>query len=263
MSEWILRLAPLALVFLGSCAPAPLELEGRLVDLTHPFGEQTIYWPTSPRFELEVLARGMTPAGYFYAANRFCTAEHGGTHIDAPIHFYEGRNAVDEIALEQLVGPGVVVDVREACAQDRDYQVQVEDFERWEAKHGRLPHGAIVLLHTGFGARWPDAERYLGTAERGPEAVARLHFPGLHPEAARWLLAERTIRAVGIDTASIDHGPSREFRTHVTLFERNVPAFENVAHLDELPPIGFTVIALPMKIAGGTGGPLRIVAIVP
>ncbi|MDX1388180.1 MAG: cyclase family protein [Acidobacteriota bacterium] len=237
--------------------------QGRYVDLTHAFDEDAIYWPTSPGFEFETLSEGVTERGFYYAAHKFSTAEHGGTHIDAPIHFYEGRNTVDQIVPEQLIGPGIVVDVTKACRDNRDYLVSVADFESWEARNGPVPHGAIVLLRTGFARFWPDREKYMGTAARGPGAVSDLHFPGLHPDAARWLTTERSIRAIGLDTPSIDHGPSVDFESHVALFERNVPAFENVANLDELPASEFTVIALPMKIRGGSGGPLRIVAIVP
>jgi len=231
-----------------------------IVDLTHAFDAETIYWPTAGGFELEQLAHGVTERGFFYAANRFCTAEHGGTHLDAPIHFFEGRHAADEIPLRQLIGRGALVDVREACARDPDYRVRVEDIEAWEAVHGRLPEDAIVLLRTGWEERWGDRAAYLGTALTGPEAVGELHFPGLHPDAAGWLVRERGVKAVGLDTPSIDHGPSELFESHVTLFEANVPAFENVAGLAELPATGFVVAALPMKIRGGTGGPLRIVA---
>jgi kynurenine formamidase len=121
----------------------------------------------------------------------------------------------------------------------------------------------IVLLHTGWSRHWPDREAYLGTSARGPEAVARLHFPGLAPDAARWLVEHRAPKAVGIDTASIDFGQSTHFQAHVTLCEQNVPAFENVAHLDQLPAERAFVVALPMKITGGSGAPLRIVAFLP
>ena len=235
---------------------------GEVVDLSHAYDEQTVYWPTAEGFKLDKVAEGMTPQGYYYAANNFSTAEHGGTHLDAPVHFAAGRHTVDEIPLEQLMGSGVVVDVADKCAADRDYQVTAEDFQRWEAAHGQLPAGSIVLLRTGFGRFWPDRERYLGTAERGAAAVARLHFPGLAPGAARWLVSSRSIKAVGLDTPSIDYGQSKLFESHRVLFERNVPAFENLANLDRLPATGFSVVALPMKIKGGSGGPLRAAAIV-
>ncbi len=207
-------------------------------------------------------AKGFTEGGYYYEANSFSAAEHGGTHLDAPIHFAKGQWTVDAIPLEHLMGPAIVVDVTEQAAGNPDYQVSVADFERWESRHGTIPEGVIVLVRTGYGQFWPDRERYMGTAERGPDAVAKLHFPGLDPEAARWLVANRPIHALGLDTPSIDYGQSTLFETHQILYAANIPAFENVAHLDRLPPEGFTVIALPMKIKGGSGGPLRIVAVI-
>jgi kynurenine formamidase len=254
MTRW------LVLVLLAVSAPAMAD---RVIDLSHAYDADTIYWPTEAGFVLEKEHDGITPKGYYYAANRFSSPEHGGTHIDAPVHFAQGHRTVDAIPLEQLMGPGVVVDVEAACARDRDYEVRVEDVTAWEKEHGTIPPGAIVFLRTGFGRYWPDRVRYMGTAERGPDAVAKLHFPGLGADAARLLAVERKIGAVGIDTPSIDHGPSTTFTTHVTLFEQNVPALENVANLDQLPASGFRAIALPMKIGGGSGGPVRIVAILP
>ncbi len=239
------------------------ELVGRIIDLTHAFDSETIFWPTEEGFVLEKGAEGVGEQGYYYAAHRFRTAEHGGTHIDAPIHFHADRWTVDEIPLDRLVGPAVLVDVSVRCAKDPDHRVLVADFEAWEKQHGRIPAASIVLIRTGFGRFWPDRKAYLGTDERGASAVAKLHFPGLHPDAARWLIAERQIHAVGLDTASIDHGPSKQFETHRALFEANVPAFENLAGLDELPATGFSVVALPIKIRGGSGGPLRAIAILP
>jgi kynurenine formamidase len=238
-------------------------VSGRIVDLTHSFDEATIFWPTEPGFQLQRGPAGVTDRGYYYAANRFSTAEHGGTHIDAPIHFYQDHFTVDQIPLERLIGEGVVVDVTEACAASRDYQIGVDDLRAWEEKQGRVLADVIVLLRTGYGRYWPDRRQYLGTEAKGPDAVAELHFPGLHPDAATWLVEHRAVRAVGIDTASIDYGQSRQFGSHVKLCEHNVPALENVANLDQLPLTGVTIIALPMKIAGGSGGPTRIVAIVP
>jgi kynurenine formamidase len=240
---------------------AQLVADGSLVDLTHPFDEQTVYWPTESGFVLELGNNGMTEKGYYYAANRFRAAEHGGTHVDAPIHFHDQRHTVDQIELTRLVGEAVVVDVSGKCAMDPDYQIGVADLQDWEATHGRQLVDVIVLLRTGWSERWPDRQKYLGTDLRGPEAVAALHFPGLDPQAAKWLVENRAPKAVGIDTASIDHGQSTHFETHQTLCEHNVPGFENVANLDKLPAEGALVMALPMKIANGSGGPLRIVAL--
>jgi kynurenine formamidase len=250
----------------GACSASPSPsalLSGTLVDLSHPYDAHTIYWPTAEPFRLDKVADGITPGGYYYAANNFFSAEHGGTHIDAPVHFAQGHQAVDQIPLDRLIGPAIVVDVREAANRDADYQVTVDDFTRAERENGPIPRDAIVLIRTGFSTRWPDAEKYLGTSERGQAAVAKLHFPGLHPDAARWLVANRPIKAIGIDTASIDYGQSRTFGSHVMLLEGHVPALENVAQLDRLPETGFQVIALPMKIAGGSGGPVRVLAVLP
>lgn len=235
---------------------------GRWVDLTHAFGPSTIYWPTDTAgFQLEELAYGRTDGGWFYASYAFASAEHGGTHLDAPIHFAEGRLTADEIPLSGLMGPAAVVDVTDRV--DPDYRVTVADLEGWEAEHGTLPDGGIVLLRTGWGERWDDRAAYLGTDLEGPEAVAELHFPGLAPEAAEWLVASRGVVAVGIDTPSVDYGQSADFAAHVALYAENVAGFENVANLGLLPEAGAYVVALPMKIEGGSGGPLRIVAFVP
>lgn len=253
----------LTLAALLACASAPPAPE-RVVDLTHPFDAETIYWPTEVEgFALERGPSGVSDAGYYYEAHRFRAAEHGGTHIDAPIHFSEGAWTLDQIPLEQLIGPAVVIDVTRACADDRDYRVDVSDLQGWEARNGEIPAGTIVLLRTGFARFWPDRARYLGNAARGAEAAGALHFPGLHPQAAGWLVNEREVRAVGIDTASIDRGPSREFWSHRILFAANVPVFENLANLDALPERGFRIFALPMLIRDGSGGPLRIIALLP
>jgi kynurenine formamidase len=256
-------LAPaIALLACASAPRAPLP-PGRVVDLTHPFDATTIYWPTEEGFVHERGFAGRTAQGHWYEAHRFHAAEHGGTHLDAPVHFAEGRRSVDAIPADQLLGPAVVVDASAACARDRDHRIGVDELEAFEVEHGRIPEAAIVLLRTGFGRFWPDRAAYLGTDERGPGAVAKLRFPGLSPEAARWLADERRIAAVGIDTASLDFGRSTGFETHQVLAEREIPGLENVAHLDELPATGAFVVALPMKIRGGSGAPLRIVAIVP
>jgi kynurenine formamidase len=236
---------------------------GEVVDLSHTYDAQAIFWPTAEPFRHEKVADGMTPAGYYYASNNFFTSEHGGTHIDAPVHFAQGRQAVDQIPLQNLIGPAVVIDVTDASRANADYQVTVSDFERWEKEHGTISPDSIVLLRTGFSRSWPDAAKYLGTAERGEKAVANLHFPGLHPEAAKWIVANRPIKAIGIDTASIDYGQSTLYESHRVLYDRNIPAFENLTNLDRLPSRGALIIALPMKIRNGSGAPLRAIAILP
>jgi kynurenine formamidase len=258
-------IATAALLAASACAaPQPAAIPtGQLIDLSHTYDAQTIYWPTAEGFRLRKDAEGVTPAGYYYAANSLFTSEHGGTHIDAPIHFAQGRQTVDAIPLERLIGPAIVIDVTQQSDRNADYQVTTEDFARFEREHGEIPAQTIVLLRTGFSRRWPDAVRYLGTAVRGEEGVKQLHFPGLHPDAARWIVANRRIGAIGIDTASIDYGQSTLFESHRTLYERDVPAFENLTALERLPATGAFVIALPMKIGGGSGAPLRAIAVLP
>jgi len=250
----------LLLAIISGCAKWNIFTEGNWIDLSHDYSEETIFWPTSPSFHKETLFEGQTDKGYYYSAYSFCTAEHGGTHIDAPVHFYEGRNSVDLIPVEQIIGQAVVIDVSEKALTDPDYQITEEDFISWEKKFGGIPEGSIVLLNTGYTRYWPDRKKYLGTDKLGQEAVKELHFPGLDPAGAKWLVENRNINAIGLDTASIDYGQSTHFQSHVTLFEANIPAFENVANLDKLPTKGAIVFALPMKIKGGSGGPLRIIA---
>jgi kynurenine formamidase len=247
----------------GANAAAAIDLSAyRLVDLTHPFDEHTLYWPTSPStFQLERLAYGPTPSGFFYAANALCTPEHGGTHLDAPIHFAEGRHTADQVPLEQLVAPAVVIDVTAKCATDRDYRLSRQDVLDFEKNHGVIGAGTIVLLRTGWSRFWPDRKAYLG--DDTPGDASKLSFPSYGEEAARLLVAERRVAALGADVASIDYGRSRDFPVHRASAEANVPGFENLAGLDRLPASGATVMALPMKIAGGSGGPLRAVALVP
>ena len=255
---------PLAVVLLALAGPAhgaDIDVD-KVVDLTHTFDAQTIYWPTDhDGFAHEVLSEGRTPGGWFYAAGRFSTAEHGGTHLDAPIHFAEGRRSADEIPLSSLIGPLVVVDVTTAAERDADYRLTVADLEAWEARHGRIPDGAVVVLRSGWSKRWPDRARVLGTARPGD--TENLHFPGFSEEAARFLIDRRSIAAVGVDTPSLDHGPSKDFVVHQVVNGADRPGFENLANLEAVPEAGATIIALPMKVGGGSGAPLRAIALLP
>ena len=251
----------LSLILLPVFAHSQIFPDGEIVDLTHSFSQESIYWVTAEEFNLEEVAKGKTDKGYFYSANNFSAAEHGGTHIDAPVHFAENAKSVDEIPLLNLMGKAVKIDVSRNAFNNPDYLITIQDLQNWESENGEIPSASIVLLETGFGKFYPDKKKYLGTAERGAEAVQKLHFPGLSPEAAKWLSGKRNIIAVGIDTASIDFGQSQDFATHVALMTQNIPAFENVANLEKLPATGFNIIALPMKIKGGSGSPLRIIAI--
>ena len=235
--------------------------EKKLVDMTYPFEEGTLHWPTAQPFKLEKVNEGMTPQGFWYASYNYSASEHVGTHLDAPFHFAQGRWTTDQIPLEKTIGPGVVIDMRRKSEANPDYQLQVVDILTWERRHGKIPSGAIVLMHTSWGKFWGDRKRYFGTDQPGD--ITNLRFPGFSKEAAEFLVKERKIDAVGIDTPSIDHGPSRDFIVHQILGGANIPIFENVASLDRLPPKGATIFAIPMKIKGGTGAPLRIFALLP
>jgi kynurenine formamidase len=266
--------AALFLLVFPACAPpqpdarapgaAGVDLgSARLVDLTHPYDETTIFWPTGPsRFELKELARGTTEGGYFYSAYSFCMPEHGGTHLDAPIHFSETGRTAAEIPLRQLMAPAVVIDIAEQAAADPDARLGLETVREWEGRNGPVPEGVIVLLRTGWSRRWAEGPRaYLG--DDTPGDASNLHFPGYGEEAARYLVEERNVGALAIDTASIDHGPSTDFPVHRVAAARNVVGLENVAAVGEIPEKDFWIVALPMKIGKGSGGPVRIVAVVP
>ena len=232
-------------------------------DLSYDLSAETVYWPTAEPFSLDTVAYGETPGGFFYSAFSFRAAEHGGTHLDAPIHFSAGKHTVDQIPVNDLVGPAVILDVSANVGGDKDYLVSVADIQDWEMDHGLIPDHAMVLLRTGHGSNWPDPASYLGTEIRGPEAVPLLHFPGLDPVAAQWLVDNRSIRAIGLDTPSIDYGQSQTFDAHQILAGQNILIFENVARLDDVPATGAWLIAAPMKIRGGSGGPVRLLAFVP
>ncbi|HET9745108.1 MAG TPA: cyclase family protein [Chitinophagaceae bacterium] len=237
--------------------------QGKWIDLSYDFSEETLYWPTASGFRFDTAFQGVTPAGFYYEAYNYSAAEHGGTHLDAPVHFARGKWSVDQIPLERLTGEAVVIDVSAKALKDADYQIGIADVEGWEKTNGKLADDIMILFRTGYGSFYPDAKKYLGTDERGPDAVANLHFPGIHPELADWLVKNRKIKAVGLDVASVDYGQSKDFKTHQVFYEQNISGFENVANLDKLPVKGTFIVALPMKIKGGSGGPLRIVGVVP
>jgi kynurenine formamidase len=236
--------------------------EGNWIDLSYSFSDSTLYWPNNPAgFKLDTQMNGVTPAGFYYSSNAYSAPEHGGTHLDAPIHFAQGKQTVDQIPLENVIGNAIVIDVSEKALKNRDYLIAVGDLENWEkVNEQNIPDSAIVLFRTGYGQYYPDRMKTFGTDQKGAEAVPLLHFPGIDPAAAEWLTTKRKIKAVGIDTPSIDFGQSKDFKTHQVLLGKNIPAFENVANLDKLPRNGAYIIALPMKIKNGSGGPLRIIA---
>ena len=255
-----MRLAfPLVLAMAGCTSSTPIDAS-RVVDLTYPFNDDSIYWPTAQKFSLTQVAWGRNGSGHWYASNDYAASEHGGTHLDAPIHFAPNGWSTAEIPVARLIGPVHVIDVRRQCNGDRNYQVTVADIETHETVHGAIEPGSIVLLRTGFGRYYSDVKLYLGSDVRG--SIEGLSFPGFGQDAAR-ALVDRRVDMVGLDTASLDYGASTDFAAHRIFCEANVPGLENVANLDQLPPVGATLIALPMKIEDGTGGPCRIIAFLP
>ncbi len=231
------------------------------IDLTHSFDSTTLYWPNNPTdFEHKTDAYGVTELGYFYSSYSLSTPEHGGTHLDAPIHFSEGKLTADEIPVDNLIGKAVIIDVSERALQDRDYLISAADIEDWEKSNYSIEPGLIILFKTGYGKFYPDRENYFGTTKKGDEAIPELHFPGISKEAAELLVAKK-IKAVGLDTPSLDYGQSKDFIAHQVLMGANIPGFENVANLNQIPANRrLYVMALPMKIKNGSGGPLRIIA---
>ena len=241
-------------------AAGPAIDPSHVVDLTYSFDEKAIYWPTAPGFRWTKDSWGLSPGGYWYASASFAASEHGGTHLDSPVHFAENGAGADEIPLTRLIAAASVIDIAPACAKDADYELRPEDVTQWERAHGRIAAGSIVVLRTGWGKYWPDKKRYLGSDMPGD--TAHLHFPGVSREAAE-LLVKRRVSGVGIDTASLDHGPSKDFMTHRVLNGAGIYGLENVANLEKVPATGATLVALPMKIKGGTGGPVRVIAVLP
>jgi kynurenine formamidase len=260
-----LLLLAVSVTMLAAPPPPPPAIDlahYELVDLTYTFDAHTLYWPNSPGgFELKKLAFGPTAGGYFYSSYAYSAPEHGGTHLDAPIHFNEHGHTIDQIPLTQLIAPAVVIDVASKTLKEPDYRLSVADVRSWESVMGPIASGTIVLMRTGWGARYGDRKAYFG--DDTPGATDHLHFPSFGADAAKLLINDRHVAAIGLDTPSIDYGPSTDFIVHQIAMGAQVPGFENVAHLERIPFRGAWIIALPMKIGGGSGGPLRIVALVP
>jgi len=245
-------------LFGQSPLPSPFDAEhSRFVDLGWPLNEKSPFWPGDnyQPFRLETIA---TLKKDGVSSKAFSMPEHLGTHIDAPNHFENDRPSVDAIRAEQLFGPGVVIDLAVKCEMDPDALLTVADIAEWEKAHGAIPQGAIVLLNTGWARHVANASRY-----QNRDVMGKMHFPGFSVEAAEWLVRERHIRGIGIDTMSIDRGLSTKFEVHHAINQAGRFGLENVAHLDQLPATGFGLIVAPIKIEGGTGGPTRIWAVVP
>jgi len=234
----------------------------RMIDLTHAYNAQTIYWPNAPStFKLEKLSYGKVEGGWFYSSFAYSSPEHGGTHLDAPIHFSEKGRTSDQIPLGQLIAPAVVIDISSKAKNNADYRLSVADVQQFEKTNGTIAPGTIVLLRTDWSKRWPNKKTYMGDDK--PGVTTNLHFPSYGVDAAKLLINDRKVGAIGVDAASIDYGASKDFMVHQIAGAANVPGFENLTSLDQLPAKGAVILALPMKIEGGSGGPLRAVALIP
>ncbi|EKD42721.1 MAG: hypothetical protein ACD_73C00041G0001 [uncultured bacterium] len=227
---------------------------GEWIDLTHSFDEKTIYWPTASGFKIDRRA-GFTKEGYYYSANLFSCPEHGGTHIDAPVHFAKGKKTVDQLTPGELIGEGILIDLEDKIGGDSDYEISEADIKDWEKINGSLSKGSIVLFRTGWARFWNDKKKYLGSDLA--DDIKNLHFPGLSEKAARYLVSKQ-IKGVGLDVASLDAGQSRDFKVHRIILGNNLYGLENLAHLDKINATKFLVIVAPMKIGGGTGAPTRV-----
>jgi len=183
--------------------------------------------------------------------------EHAGTHIDAPIHYAENGASIEAIPADQLVVPLAVVDVSAKAARNADYALTRQDLIAWEERQGRLPDGCCVAQHSGWARYANDAARYTGK-----DAAGVFHFPGIHPETAEWMLTERRIVGLAVDTLSLDPGPSKDFRTHATWLPAGRWGIENIANLEQLPPTGATLIVGVPKVQGASGAPSRVFALV-
>ena len=237
---------------------------GHILDMTYAYDENTLYWPNAVPFKLTPESQGMTERGYWYAANFYAASEHGGTHADAPLHFAKNGRTIDQIPLEEWIGPAVKIDARQQCTRDRNYLLSQEDIQNWEKEYGRIPAGAWVIMYTGIGTQfYPDRVRVLGTDKKGQSALPELSFPGFSRESAEFLTKERNITGIAIDTPSIDYGRSQDFWVHRVICGAGKLGLENIANLDKLPVTGAMLYVIPMPIKGGTGAPARVFAIIP
>jgi len=256
--------AIVSLILLAAPTPSSAASEEKLVDMTFPFSEESIYWPTDKPFTPTVVFKGITDGGWWYASNQYAASEHGGTHVDAPIHFHEHGRTIGQVPLQEWIGPAVKIDVTGKSLANRDYQLSVEDILAWEKKHGPIPQGAWVIMHSGIDDRfYPNRKEVLGTDKTGMDAVAELHFPGFSPEAVAFLLANRAITGIAVDTPSIDPGSSKDFKAHRALCKAQKLALENIANLDKIPESGAMLYVIPMFIQNGTGAPARVFAKLP
>jgi kynurenine formamidase len=223
-----------------------------LTDLSHPLSPDFPMWPGSDPMRIDTL---VTVENDGFYANRWDVHEHTGTHMDAPAHFIVGAATADALSLEQHFAPIAVIDIAEKATADPDAMVTIGDIEAWESEHGMLPEGAMVMMYSGWEARAHDPDAFLNMDDAGV-----MHFPGFSPEAAEFLLRERAVTGVGVDTLSLDHGASQSFDVHLSVLGAGKYGLENVANLKAIPPVGAHLIVGSLKVLGASGGPVRLMA---
>jgi kynurenine formamidase len=227
----------------------------RVIDLSYAINDKLVPWPGDEKWFEAKMNATVEKNGYF--TRSFWMLEHYGTHLDAPAHFPPGTATVDQIPATKFFGPAVVLDVRAEAAKDADYRLPATKIEDWERAHGRVPRGAIVLLRTGWAARWPDVQRY-----RNQDHQGKMHFPGFSAEAAK-ALVERGVSGLGCDTFSVDYGASEDFSVHHVVLGAGLYQLENLSDLSEVPETGAFLVVAPIKLEGGSGGPVRVFALLP
>jgi kynurenine formamidase len=242
----------------SAAAFAPAEAAPRsfrkVVDLTHTMSPEFPTFFGVPGIELQKQFDFKKDG---FNLNWWRIIEHAGTHLDAPIHFSESGATVEKIAAGQLVVPLAVIDVRRQADKNPDYLVTRQDIEKWEKKFRRLPDNCCVAMLSGWAKHAGDAARYTGK-----DAAGSFHFPGFAPEAAEWLIKERRVVGLAVDTLSLDHGASKDFRTHRIWLPSGRWGLENVANLDRVPPAGATLVVGLAKVKDATGAPARLIALI-
>ena len=235
----------------------------RVLDLSRAIHPAIPVWPGDPVVEFETTGR-LDQEGYYL--RRFAMGEHTGTHLSAPSCFYVDGPPVDAYAPESLVVPAVVIDLRQKALGDPDYVCSRRDLLEWEDRHGRIPSGSVVLANTGWGERWNNPPEYLGEylgQNGGQEAGPSLHFPGFGIDAARFLLEQRGIAGLGIDTHGVDPGQDSSFAVSKLLLEQPRIVLANLTGLDQLPPAGTTLVIGILRLRGGSGSPASVIALIP
>jgi kynurenine formamidase len=243
--------AALAAAF-PTAAAAVRPPKKRFADLTHLFREGFPVFVVGQEPERETIADYAT-AGFY--AQRWTFGEHSGTHMDAPGHFDEGGRLSPEITPQELILPIVVVDISARAAEDADTMLLLDDLVRFERRHGRIPKGALVAMNSGWAAKVGDPLEFKGGA-----SFPNYHFPGFSLEAAMWLVQERSVTAIGVDTLSLDPGNSSTFPVHVNYLATDRYGLENLANLDQIPPRGALAYVGLIPWEEGSGGPCRVIA---